>query len=224
MRRARAASTTILCVTLGALAASSLSANAVAAGLSASIANFQFEPSSVTIMTGETVTWTNKDAVAHTVTATGKKFDSGKMQAGKSFSFTFNTPGTYLYTCTLHPYMKGEVIVQGMGSSMHEMTPHPPPTPSVPAPVAPGGVSVHLMRHGHSSKSTVSVSSAHPGAQVLLQLYSREHFSWLQVAHTTLSTRGHALLKLKASVHRPLRVIVVEPALGTKLTSVTLHT
>lgn len=198
--------------------------SALAAGQSASIANFQFEPSPITIMMGETVTWTNKDFVAHTVTADGKQFDSGKMQAGKSFSFRFNTPGTYLYTCTLHPYMKGEVIVQGMGSTMHESAPRPQPHPG-PISGPPTGVSVklaHARDHGHG-KTTISVSSPHPGARVLLQLYSREHFSWLQVAHTILDARGHASLALKAGLHRALRVIVLSAGGGSTFTSTTLH-
>lgn len=216
-----------LTLSASALAAVTLavSASPALAVQSSSIAGFQFEPTPLTVTVGETVTWTNKDAVAHTVTASGKQFDSGKLAAGKSFSFTFKSAGTYLYTCTLHPYMKGEVIVQGMSAMsmpmpMPEAKP-PAPMPSPPAtPITHAGVTVHLSHRSHR-RTSISVSSAHPGARVLLQLYSREHFSWLQVAHTTLDAQGHATLKLKAAVRRPLRVIVVDEATGTTLTSAT---
>jgi amicyanin len=201
--------------------------SALASAQSATIANFQFEPTPITVMTGETVTWTNKDAVAHTVTSTGaKQFDSGNLQAGKSFSFTFDTPGTYQYTCTLHPYMKGEVIVQGMSMTMPKSAPRSGPmAPSKPVPSPPmTGVSVEVSPHPAHGERTISVSSPHPGARVLLQLYSREHFSWLQVAHTTLDAQGHATLRLKASVRRKLRVIVLGTGTSPTLTSRTLRT
>ena len=56
------------------------------------------------------MTWTNYDAVAHTVTGTG--FDSGAIDQNASFQHTFNDSGTFNYICTFHPYMKGQVIVQ----------------------------------------------------------------------------------------------------------------
>ena len=77
-----------------------------------------FVPESITVSVGTTITWTNKDNVAHTVTSgtpdnpTGT-FDSGNMTAGETFSFTFDTAGTFVYFCQLHPtQMTGTVIVQ----------------------------------------------------------------------------------------------------------------
>ena len=78
------------------------------------INNFAFGPTTLTVKRGTTVTWTNKDGDAHTVTAAGAKplFGSNPLDTGDSFSFTFNAPGTYAYFCKIHPTMKGVIVVQ----------------------------------------------------------------------------------------------------------------
>lgn len=75
-----------------------------------SISNFSFNPSSLNIKSGTTVTWMNNDNTAHTVTGNG--FNSGQIQPGGSFQFTFNSPGTYTYHCSIHPSMTGKIIVK----------------------------------------------------------------------------------------------------------------
>lgn len=75
------------------------------------IKNFAFEPDSVTIKVGAKVTWTNEDYVSHTVTSEEGVFDSGTLGNGETFSYTFEEAGTYEYICTIHPSMKGEIIV-----------------------------------------------------------------------------------------------------------------
>ncbi len=78
------------------------------------IQGFAFSPASITVAVGTTVTWTNKDSAAHTVSADdGKTFDSGSIASGASFSFTFKTAGTFSYHCGFHTYMKGAVTVTG---------------------------------------------------------------------------------------------------------------
>jgi len=74
-----------------------------------------FSPPTITVVIGvnNTVVWTNRDSVPHTVTSTTKLFDSGNLNAGDSFTYTFTTPGTYQYGCSYHPWMKGTVIVKG---------------------------------------------------------------------------------------------------------------
>ena len=59
-----------------------------------------------------TVQWTNNDIAPHTVTAVDKSFDSGELNTGDTFTYTFTTPGTYQYGCSYHPWMKGTVIVK----------------------------------------------------------------------------------------------------------------
>lgn len=75
------------------------------------IQNYTFKPAAITVPVGTTVTWTQQDIDLHTVTATDKSFDSGELENGKSWSWTFKSLGTYSYVCALHPFMKGEVVV-----------------------------------------------------------------------------------------------------------------
>jgi len=70
-----------------------------------------YAPLAIEISAGTTVTWTNDDAVIHTVTHTENKFDSGFVQGGTDWKFKFENEGEYDYLCTLHPWMKGTVIV-----------------------------------------------------------------------------------------------------------------
>ncbi len=75
------------------------------------IDNFTFTPQELTVAPGTTVTWVNGDDIPHTVAATNKAFRSKVMDTEQQFSFTFTAPGTYEYFCSLHPHMKGKVIV-----------------------------------------------------------------------------------------------------------------
>lgn len=80
--------------------------------------NSAFSPSSLTVTAGTTVTWTNKDSYNHTVTsgspnAPDGKFDSGVIGSNKTYSFRFDTKGTYSYYCKIHPeIMVGTIVVQ----------------------------------------------------------------------------------------------------------------
>jgi len=75
------------------------------------IADFAFSPATLTITAGDTVTWTNEDAVVHTATSVNGAFDSGDLEQGASYSLTFSTAGTYDYLCTPHPSMTGRIVV-----------------------------------------------------------------------------------------------------------------
>lgn len=75
------------------------------------IKNFAFSPSSLTIPVGATVVWRNDDGVAHTATSTSPGFDSGNLDNGAHFSFTFLKAGTYAYVCQYHPNMTGQITV-----------------------------------------------------------------------------------------------------------------
>jgi plastocyanin len=68
---------------------------AVTATNAATIKGFSYQPDVLKVKVGAKVTWTNDDAVAHTVTADTNSFASGNLQPGGSFSFTFTRPGTY---------------------------------------------------------------------------------------------------------------------------------
>lgn len=82
------------------------------AGPQVSIDNFNFTPATVTVPAGTTVTWTNHDDTPHTVTSSDKALGSPAVNSDAQFTFTFSTPGTYNYFCSIHPFMTAKVIVQ----------------------------------------------------------------------------------------------------------------
>ena len=74
-------------------------------------------PSTITIDSGNQITWVNEDSAFHSVTsgfydAPSDLFDSGHLNPFESFTVDFNESGTYDYFCTLHPWMEGQVIVE----------------------------------------------------------------------------------------------------------------
>jgi plastocyanin len=72
-----------------------------------------FNPSSITVSAGTTITWRNKDSAAHTVTSNNGGFtSSSNISGGGTYSFQFMTAGTYPYHCTIHSGMTGQVVVQ----------------------------------------------------------------------------------------------------------------
>jgi plastocyanin len=77
-----------------------------------SLGNRAYAPDDLSVAAGATVTWTNSDSVAHTSTSDVAGWNSGTVAPGGRFSFTFQTPGTYSYHCTIHPGMVGTVVVR----------------------------------------------------------------------------------------------------------------
>lgn len=82
------------------------------AGASVSIIDDSFNPVSTTVLSGQTVVWTNNDTDAHTVTADDGSFDSGIIPPGGTFNYTFTNPGMVNYHCSIHPDMLGSIDVQ----------------------------------------------------------------------------------------------------------------
>jgi plastocyanin len=77
------------------------------------ISNFMFSPMRVSVAAGSTVSVTNKDSVAHTLTATGGQFDTGNINGGQTKTFTApSKAGTYSYICNIHQYMMGTIVVR----------------------------------------------------------------------------------------------------------------
>ncbi|MFL6415545.1 MAG: cupredoxin family copper-binding protein [Bryobacteraceae bacterium] len=77
------------------------------------IADFRFQPEIVTVPRGATVEWKNADIVPHSATSVDKKaFDSRQIPTGGSWHVTVKEPGTFEYQCTLHPNMKGTLVVR----------------------------------------------------------------------------------------------------------------
>ena len=92
-------------------AASPAAALPAAAGSAVTVANFSFQPATITVPVGTTVTWTNTDSAGHTVAADDGSFTSGTLGTGAMFSQTFSTAGTFAYHCSIHASMTGTVVV-----------------------------------------------------------------------------------------------------------------
>jgi plastocyanin len=104
-----------LLVALVAAACSETQANKV------TIRDLRFNPKVLDVAKGATVTWTNEDQTAHTITSdsfdstsapAAQKFTSKALNPGDSFTPTFDAVGTYRYHCTIHPYLKGTIVVR----------------------------------------------------------------------------------------------------------------
>jgi plastocyanin len=81
-------------------------------GASVTMKDIKFNPTEVKIKAGQAVTWTNDDSVGHDVTADSFKSGSaGGIGGGQTFQHTFKKAGTFSYVCTVHPGMKGTVVV-----------------------------------------------------------------------------------------------------------------
>jgi plastocyanin len=72
----------------------------------------QFRDAEIEITVGTTIEWKNEDLLPHSVTADDNSFDSGNIESGQAWSFTFTKPGSYPFHCTPHPFMKGTIVVK----------------------------------------------------------------------------------------------------------------
>lgn len=70
-----------------------------------------FKPSRLDVAVGDTVVWTNQDVVPHSATAKGT-WDTGTLSQGQSGSYVAKAAGEFEYVCTLHPGMKGALVVK----------------------------------------------------------------------------------------------------------------
>jgi plastocyanin len=109
LRLQLAASLALVAVAAG--CGGSESSEPVATTKVAMVKSYRFEPETIEIDAGRSVTWTNEDNFTHTVQVDGR--EDHKVERGKSVAITFDKPGTYHYVCTLHSRdMEGEVIVR----------------------------------------------------------------------------------------------------------------
>ena len=110
-------------VVLGAVVGSGLAggvlvARAASPATAISIDNFTFNPQTVTVKAGTTVTWTNKDDIPHGIASAKNVFKKSQaLDTDDSYSFTFSTPGTYEYFCYIHPHMTGTIVVEAATGS-----------------------------------------------------------------------------------------------------------
>jgi len=76
------------------------------------IKDFAFNPQTITVKSGQTITWINRDEEPHTVVSVEKQFKkSSALDTDQSFTITAGTPGTYTYFCSVHPKMTGTIVV-----------------------------------------------------------------------------------------------------------------
>lgn len=94
------------------------------------ITDSAFATPELTVQVGDTVTWNNVDDRPHTVTSEDGTFDSGNVNEGATFSFTFTEPGTYRYICLYHPDMVGTIVVAAPAAATATAEPVTAPAPS----------------------------------------------------------------------------------------------
>jgi plastocyanin len=90
---------------------------ALAADAAVKIGNFTFGPQELKVKAGTTVAWTNEDDIPHTVVSPNN-FRSKALDTDGTYTFTFTTPGTYKYFCSLHPHMTGTIVVEAATGSI----------------------------------------------------------------------------------------------------------
>lgn len=81
------------------------------------IQDFKFDPATLSVNVGDTVTWKNNDTAPHTATAIDHSFDSGRLNQGQEFSFTFTQAGTFQYVCSFHDQMQATIEVTAVGAA-----------------------------------------------------------------------------------------------------------
>ena len=119
------------------------------------IVDFGYTPSTLTVAQGAAVSWVNTGVAPHTVTASSGVFDSGILSRGATFSRTFTNAGTFSYFCTLHPDMKGTILVTGADGA-----PPPPEAPPLPPPPVAVSRDVSIFDFGYNPASkTVPVGT-----------------------------------------------------------------
>jgi plastocyanin len=72
----------------------------------------RFQPQTLTVSSGDTIVWVNKDLVPHTATSKAGGFDSKTIQAGGSWKYTAGAKGEFAYICAFHPAMQATLRVQ----------------------------------------------------------------------------------------------------------------
>jgi plastocyanin len=113
-----------------------LTPTATAATHQVMMQNYAFSPASLTVNAGDTVTWTQHDTAPHNVVTTSAPVavHSPELSQGQSWSYTFTTPGTYSYYCTVHPDMRAQVTVLPAATAPRPVTSAPATTKRAAAP------------------------------------------------------------------------------------------
>ena len=160
-------------------------------------ANECYLPSSLEIRVHDTVSWSNDDTAAHTVTSRTSDgpdgiFDSSLFMSGNTFEFTFDESGTYSYFCMVHPWMTGEIIVTEINDMIVSQIAVGEPSPVEPEVVAP------VEKRAAPVEVTIAQGAGAPGCETShecflpyqSEIYSGEPVVWINAdsaAHTVTS-------------------------------------
>jgi plastocyanin len=136
------------------------------------IADSAFSPATMTITVGDTVTWTNADGRPHTVTSNDGVFDSGNLDEGQTFSFTFSEPGTYTYRCNYHDQMQATIVVEAAAA------PAPATSPSAGG-TASGGTDAPATGNGGTPATASHAAGTHDAGQPDTALEVPASIAWL---------------------------------------------
>lgn len=132
------------------------------------ITDSAFSPATLTIGVGDTVTWRNADDRPHTVTSNDGAFDSGNLDEGQGFSFTFSEPGTYTYRCDYHSEMLATIVVESA---------------SAPAPASGGstasGTDAPAARDEGTAAATAPHAPGHEAGQPDTALEAKVPLAWI---------------------------------------------
>jgi plastocyanin len=112
---------------------------AAAADRDVTIVDFAYAPAKVMIRVGDSVTWTNRDPVEHSATATNGAWDTGLLGPDASGTVRFTQAGTYAYLCTPHPSMTGTVVVRAASGGGSGGTSGPPDSSTADGSAPPSG-------------------------------------------------------------------------------------
>jgi plastocyanin len=102
----------LVALSLSGAAAADTAKGAAAATHTVVIENMQFNPPQLTVHASDRIVWVNKDLFPHTVTADAKAFDSGSIAVNGSWRYVARKKGSFAYSCTFHPTMKGKITVE----------------------------------------------------------------------------------------------------------------
>jgi plastocyanin len=145
-------------------------------------------PARLDVVTGDTVTWTNESARAHTVTADDGSFDSGRMATSQRFSRAFGAPREVPYHCTLHPFIRGVVAA----SDLLLDAPAQPASPNRPYPLSgrsalAAGTPVSLEADTGVGFAEVARTTVGPDGAFSARLQPTTSATYRAVAGTTMS-------------------------------------
>lgn len=165
-----------------------LSVPATAAGHDVTVQNLAYNPASITVQVGDTVTWTNQDALPHTVTADDGSFDQPLAASGGTATITFSKAGTFTYHCTIHPSMHGTVVVEGQQATTPAGSATPPATTS-PAPGSSATPSV-TQTPNQACTLTVKDFAVRPGSTSVTVPDAQQVDAGYVVIHESTSSGG----------------------------------